>query len=115
MRDSEKTRLVKRLPAVALGAVALLAVLYSVFGGVGIVNTVKMYRTEGRLEAENARLREEIAQLREEVENLRSNPSYIEGIARRELGLIGEKENVIVLERKKDADPHPPAGRAGGP
>lgn len=115
MRDAEKTRLVKRLPAAALAAVVLLAILYSVFGGVGVVSTAKMYRAKGQLEAENARLREEIARLRDEVEKLRSNPSYIEGIARRELGLIGEKENVIVLERKKDADPHPPAGRAGGP
>lgn len=115
MKRIDKSGLVKKLPALGLGAVILLGALYSVFGDVGIVSTVKIHRTQSRLEEENARLREEIAQLRKEVENLRSNPSHIEGIARRELGLIGEKENVIVLERNKDADPHSPAGRAGGP
>lgn len=97
------------------GGVVLLAILFSVFGDVGILSTVKIYRTQKQLEEENVRLRDEIAQLRQEVENLRSNPSYVEGIARRELGLMGEKENVIVLERKKDADLRPPGGRASGP
>lgn len=115
MKHVDKARLAQRLPALLAVGVVLLALLYSVFGDVGILSTVKIYRTQKQLEEENVRLREEIAQLRQEVENLRSNPSYVEGIARRELGLIGKNENVIVLERKKDADLRPPAGRASGP
>ena len=42
------------------------------------------------------------------------NASYIEEIARKELGLIGEKENVIVLEQKKDASSAAPAKKGTG-
>jgi cell division protein FtsB len=46
------------------------------------------------------------------VEQLRSNPSYIEEIARGELGLMGQKEIVIPVDRKKDAATHP--AQSGG-
>lgn len=97
--------------AVLLGA----AILYSIFGEIGIVNTYKIHETQRQLEKENAQLRQEIAELRRQVEALRSNPSAIEEIARKELGLIGKKENVIVLERNKDADIPPPKGRTDSP
>lgn len=95
-------RMKRKLPLLLLGGVAAVAVLVSLFGEIGIVSTWKLNRTQRQLIAENARLREEIAALRQEVVRLRTNPSYIEEIARKELGLVGEKENVIVLERKTD-------------
>lgn len=99
------------LAAVILGA----AILYSVFGEVGIVNTYKIHETQKQLEKENEQLRQEIAELRRQVEALRSNPSAIEEIARKELGLIGKKENVIVLERNKNAVIPSPKGRTDSP
>jgi len=105
----------KRLPVLLAAGILGIGILYTLFGEVGVLNSYKIYRTQKQLEEENARLREEIADLRKKVEDLRSNPSVIEDIARKDLGLIRKKENVIVLERNKDADPHPPKGRTGAP
>lgn len=99
------------LAAVILGA----TILYSIFGEVGILNTYKIHETQKQLREENDRLRKEIAELRGQVEALRSNPSTIEEIARKELGLIGKKENVIVLERNRNADIPPTKGGTGSP
>lgn len=116
MDYAEKTWVRRRWPVLVIGGMVLVAVLFSVFGEVGIVSTFNLKAKEKQLVAENARLREENEQLRKEVEKLRSNPSYIEEIARKELGLMGKKEIVIPLDRKKDA-PSPPApgGKTGRP
>ncbi len=99
----------KHVPLLVAGGVACAALLFSVFGEVGILSTWRMERNQKRLAEENAKLREDIGRLRVEVDRLRTNPAYIEEIARKELGLIGKQENVIVLERKADAPPRNPA------
>ncbi len=104
----------KHWALLVVGTLAAVAILFSLFGEVGVVNTWRMDRSQRRLAEENARLREDIGRLRAEVDRLRTNRAYIEEIARKELGLIGRKENVIVLDRKPDApstDP-PPGGAA---
>ena len=104
-------RVKNRLPLLIVWMLAAAALLFSVFGEVGILNTWRMGRNQRQLVEENARLREDNARLRAEVDKLRTNPAYIEEIARKELGLIGSKENVIVLERKLDDRPgNPPPG-----
>jgi len=105
----------KRVPLLLALVLLCAAILYSIFGEVGIVNTVKIRAKHVKLEEENERLRTEIAELRKEVQALRSNPSAIEEIARKELGLIGKKENVIVLERNRNADIPPPKGGTDRP
>lgn len=112
MNHETKPWLKKRWPYLVIGGIALLALLFSVSREVGILGTLKLYGKEKQLLAENAKLREENERLRLEVENLRSNPSYIEEIARRELGLMDKKEIVIPLDRKSDA-PSPPAHGSG--
>ncbi len=102
MDHERKPWLKKRWPIVVIGGMALLAFLYSVFGEVGVISTLNLQAKEKQLIAENANLREENAKLRQEVEQLRSNPSYIEEIARRELGLMGKKEIVIPLDKEKE-------------
>lgn len=69
----------------------------------GVIGTWKLYRTHRQVLSENKSLREENQRLQQEVEKLRTNASYIEEIARKELGLVREKENVIVLDRKKES------------
>lgn len=104
----------KRFPLLFAAVILCAAILYSIFGEVGIVNTLKIRATQKQLERENERLRLEIAELRKEVKDLRSNPSAIEKIAR-EMGLIGRKENVIVLDRNRNAHAPPPAGKPDRP
>src|SRR4030066_1525180 len=111
MFHEQKPWLKKRWSALVRGGSARLALLFSLLGEVGVVSTLKLYAKQKSLAAENNRLREENEQLRQEVEKLRSNASYIEEIARRELGLLGKKEIVIPLDRKEDA-PSLPAPRS---
>ena len=103
-----------RLPLLVASGIAVLLLLFSLFREMGMFGTWKLYRTHKQVLEENTRLRDENRRLHEEVERLRTNPSYIEEIARKELGLIGEKENVIVLDRKKDAPASPPARKGSG-
>ncbi|NJD62268.1 MAG: septum formation initiator family protein [Deltaproteobacteria bacterium] len=114
MEQATGIRLRRRLPLLIAGAVALGLLLFSLFREMGIVGTWKLYQTQKQTLEENARLRDENRRLRKEVENLKTNPSYIEDIARKELGLIGEKENVIVLDPKKDAAAVPPQRKGPG-
>ena len=111
MGNDVMIRVKNHLPALIVGIIAAAALLFSVFSEVGILSTWRMGRNQRQLAEENARLREDNARLRAEVDKLRTNPAYIEEIARKELGLIGKKENVIVLERKQDDPPrNPPPG-----
>ncbi len=103
-----------KLPLMVAGGIAVLLLLFSLFRDMGLFGTWKLYRTHKQVLEENTRLRDENRRLQEEVERLRTNPSYIEEIARKELGLIGEKENVIVLDRKNESPASTPAGKGSG-
>ncbi len=116
MNPERNLRLPKRWAAFVIGGMILIALLFTLFGEMGIISTLNLYGKEKQLAAENRRLREENEALRQEVEKLKSNPSYIEEIARRELGLMGKKEIVIPLDRKPDAATPPSSrGAAGRP
>lgn len=114
MRLEPGSRWKPRLPLLVAGGIAVLLLLFSLIGEMGIVGSWKLYRTHKQILEENANLRDENRRLKEEVEKLKTNPSYIEEIARRELGLIGEKENVIVLDRKKNSPDPLPARKGSG-
>lgn len=109
MEKRERSRWRPRLPFLLAGVLGLLLALFSLFREMGGIGTWKLYKTYRQILAENASLREENQRLQKEVDKLRTNASYIEEIARKELGLVHEKENVIVLERKKE---NPPATSA---
>lgn len=105
MEKRNPSRWSPRLPFLVAGAVAVLIVLFSLFREMGVVGTWKLYRTHRQILTENIKLREENQRLQQEVDKLKTNPSYIEEIARKELGLVREKENVIVLDRKRECPP----------
>lgn len=114
MRIEPGSRWKARLPLLVAGGIAVALLLFSLFREMGIIGSWKLYRTHRQVLEENVKLRADNRRLQEEVEKLKTNPSYIEEIARKELGLIGEKENVIVLDRKKDAAASPPARKGPG-
>lgn len=72
--------------------VALLAL--ALFGEEGIFRAYKLSRERQRLEQEVSRLKADNEALRREIELLRSDRSYLEGLARRELGMVREDELV---------------------
>ena len=108
MEKREQSRWRPRLPFLLTGVLGLLLILFSLFREMGGIGTWKLYKTYRQILTENTNLREENQRLQKEVDKLKTNASYIEEIARKELGLVREKENVIVLERKKETPPATP-------
>jgi cell division protein FtsB len=98
----------RRLPLLIAAALVITAVFISLFRDMGVVGIWKLRNTEKQLRSEVERLRKENTELKEQVEGLRSNPSVIEDEARR-IGLIKEKEKVIVVPRRPDTTPQAPA------
>ena len=74
-------------------------------GDRGLLATMRARREYDELAATIARERVENAQLRDEARRLREDPSAIEEIARRELGLIKPGEKVFIV---KDVTPAKP-------
>jgi cell division protein FtsB len=111
MDDAKSRRWKPGLPGLIAGAVVLLSVVFTVFRDMGVVDTWALGKSRDRILEENTRLRAENTRMGSEVKRLRTDPAYIEEIARRELGLIGQEENVIVLGRQADG---PPASRPKG-
>jgi len=97
----------RRLPLLLVVALVVAAVFISLFRDMGVVGLWKLRSTERQLRSEVERLRRENAELKAQVEGLRSNPAVIEDEARR-IGLIKEKEKVIVVPPGPDG-PQAPA------
>lgn len=105
------TRRRRRLPLLIAAGLLLLAVFISLFRDMGIVGTWRLRSTEKQLRSEVEALRKENADLKRQVDDLRSNPAVIEEEARR-LGLVKDREKVIVVPKRQDA--RPPAQQKPG-
>jgi len=75
-------------------------------GEKGLLETVKKGQEFRALEASIVSARVENEQLRQESRRLRSDPSAIEDLARRELGLMRRGEHLFIIK-----DVTPPTGR----
>jgi cell division protein FtsB/cell division protein DivIC len=99
-----------RLPLIPV--LLILVILgFALFGQKGILRTLQASRHHAALEAEVQQQEAVIRQLKEEIEALRSDRKYIEGIARRELGMVKEDELVYQFTQdseKKAVDTEPP-------
>jgi len=82
--------------------VTAVLVIDAVVGEKGLVALVKARRDFEGVEAALATARSENMRLREEARRLREEPSAIEEIARRELGLIKPGETLFII---RDAQP----------
>ncbi|MBI5904602.1 MAG: septum formation initiator family protein [Deltaproteobacteria bacterium] len=100
--SNQSTRRIRRLPLLIAAGLLLLAVLISLFRDMGVVGTWRLRSTEKQLRSEVEALRRENADLKRQVDDLRSNPAVIEEEARR-LGLVKDKERVIVVPNRQDA------------
>jgi cell division protein FtsB len=109
LKDPERGK--RRLPVfLAIGLVAA-GLFISLFRDMGVVGTWRLRSTEQQLRSEVEMLRQENARLKREVDDLRSNPAVIEEEARK-LGLIKDREKVIVVPRRQDA-PAQPSTKSG--
>lgn len=89
----------KRL-RVGLMFVAAALALNATVGERGLVETLRARREGAALATSILALRAENARLREEVRRLKEDPSAIEALARRELGLMRRGEILFVVRPK---------------
>ena len=71
-------------------------------GLLAMIQARQQYRT---LERSLAEVRSENARLREEARRLREDPSAVEDLARRELGLIKPGEKLFIIKDVAPKDP----------
>ena len=94
----------RRLLHVGLILVALVIVLDALAGDRGLLAMLRVRGQYTALAATVARERADNARLAEQARRLREDPTAIEEVARRELGLIRPGEKVFII---KDAPPRP--------
>lgn len=107
----------RRVPLVPVVIVALLLAL-ALFGDKGILRALQYNRQKQSLEEEVRKLEATSAELRREIEALRSDVRTLEGIARRDLGMVKEDELVYQF-RPAPSGSRPkapaPSGSPAGP
>ncbi|MEZ4598461.1 MAG: septum formation initiator family protein [Syntrophotaleaceae bacterium] len=79
----------------------------ALFGEKGILRALQASRHKSELETELQRQEELIRGLKKEVEALRSDREFLEGIARRELGMVKEDELVYQFPKNPTATSQP--------
>ena len=95
----------RRLVQYGLLFLGCLLFLDALVGEKGFVENLKARQQFQAIERSLGRLKDDNAHLRKEVELLRKDPETIEGIARRELGLMKPGEKLFII---RDADPAKP-------
>mgnify|MGYP003349502753 CR=1 FL=1 len=104
-----RTRQVVRL---LLLACALVVVIDALVGERGLLAMIKVRDEADALARHVDRLRQENVQLRDVARRLREDPTAIEEVARRELGLIRRGETLFVIRDAAPAPPQAPAADA---
>jgi cell division protein FtsB len=95
----------RRIAHLLLPFVAAIIIVDGLVGEHGLLAILRAYREYDELSTAIARQQVENARLREEVRRLHEDPTAIEEIARRELGLIMPDETVFIIV--KDVPPTP--------
>ena len=99
--QSKGTTRAKRVGRVVLFFFLAIVVVDALVGDRGFMAMLRVRRQYDELTLAIAQQRAENARLREEARRLREDPSAIEELARRELGLIRPGEKVFILKDLK--------------
>jgi cell division protein FtsB len=95
----------RRVAQVLIVAVCLVVIADGLVGERGLLAMLRARQQYDELAAAIAQKRAENARLREHARRLREDPSAIEEIARRELGLIKPGETVFIIKDVAPEDP----------
>ena len=87
-----------------MAVIALLMLLISIVGDYGLLATHELQQRELSLARSLVHLKEREFLMREEIEALKHSPSYIEAVAKLELGLVKKNEKVYLLPMDKNPD-----------
>lgn len=75
--------------------------LFIAFGENSLTDLYKLKMEKDNLSKKNDALKKENLSLYREIERLKNDPSYVEDVARKELGVIGKDEMIIKVKKKK--------------
>ena len=93
-RDSEWFPFIfRKLPWLA-GRALLLFLAFAMLGERGVLRVMDVSRQKDQMEEEIARITEQNKRLANEIRCLRSDKKFIEDVARRDLGMVRENENI---------------------
>ena len=88
----------RRMVQYVVTLVGCALVLNALVGDKGLIAMMKARQEARAVEASLSRVRSENARLRDEARRLREDPSAIEDIARRDLGLIRPGEKLFIVK-----------------
>lgn len=94
-----------RRQGVLVGAAMLLIVsllFFIVFSDRGLADLNRMKQERDRLSGHNRQTIQENLGLGVEIDRLKNDPGYIESVARREFGMIGQDEIIVKPQRPPD-------------
>jgi cell division protein FtsB len=101
----------RRLLSTALVLLLCAFVLDALVGERGLLAGLRAQDEYDRLAAQLEQVRTENARMRAEMQRLREDPSTIEELARRDLGLISPGERLFIVHDITQPDPRVPARR----
>ena len=68
---------------------------FIIVGEYGLAELILLKREQGRLAEKSEQLTQENLSISIEIDRLKHDPDYIENVARKELGMIGEDEVIL--------------------
>jgi cell division protein FtsB len=75
---------------------------FIVFSARGLADLNLMKKERDRIKAQNQQITQENLTLGVEIDRLKNDPKYIESVARKEFGMIGQDEIVVKPQRPPD-------------
>jgi cell division protein FtsB len=78
-----------------------LMLLFIVFGENGLTDLYQHKMKKDSLSEKNDELKKKNLSLYREIERLKNDPTYVEDVARKELGVIGKDEVIIKVKKKE--------------
>ncbi len=82
-----------------LGALAASVIIFTLFGGKGLLQIYHLREERDRIHLSNSLLQEENQKLTQQVQRLRYQKEEVEKIAREELGLVKKGEIIYQFDR----------------
>jgi len=100
-RPSRLSLFAERILPIGILAVALVGAPVMIFSQEGLPRLRGLERELASVQEENKNLEREIDELRGHVDRLRDDPQAVEGIARRDLGMVRQSEIVFQFQKPK--------------
>ena len=88
----------KKAVVVVLTGLIIIVWYFALFGERGIIKIIHLHHERDRILAEVQRIQEKNEKLKREIRLMHEDPSYLESVARKELGVVKENEILFIFE-----------------